>query len=517
MLMLHRGAQMESVVFRMGILASLRSMKEFGKAIGVMLTASHNKEEDNGLKLIDPMGEMLKMSWEGYCTQVANAESTEDLVAVLKNIVKEEGINTNIKAKIVYGCDTRPTAKMLVAALERGLEAMDAGTTNYGVVTTPQLHYFVCCINTENTERAYGEPTVDGYNKKLAKSFQKLVEHCRPKRALHVDCANGVGAIQVEKLAHAIGKDYLDVVIHNAEVSVENRLNVKCGADHVKTTQSAPLGVPMVPGERYCSFDGDADRLVYYFLDEGKQFHLLDGDRIASLVAMYIRDLLETAELRKFNLGVVQTAYANGSSTRYIRESLGLPVVMANTGVKYLHHEAEKFDIGVYFEANGHGTILFNPKTRDMLHAFEPQSPAQQEAVEKLLALRDVINETIGDAMSDMLVVEAILATKDWCLDDWNQTYTGLPNKLMKVTVKDRSIFRTTNAEQTLVQPEGLQDMIDQKVERYINGRSFVRPSGTEDAVRVYAEASTSDKVDELALGVAQLVYDYADGVGPRP
>jgi hypothetical protein len=27
------------------------------------------------------------------------------------------------------------------------------------------------------------------------------------------------------------------------------------------------------------------------------------------------------------------------------------------TGVKHLHHEAQKFDIGVYFEANGHGTV----------------------------------------------------------------------------------------------------------------------------------------------------------------
>lgn len=27
------------------------------------------------------------------------------------------------------------------------------------------------------------------------------------------------------------------------------------------------------------------------------------------------------------------------------------------TGVKHLHHTAKEFDIGVYFEANGHGTV----------------------------------------------------------------------------------------------------------------------------------------------------------------
>lgn len=28
------------------------------------------------------------------------------------------------------------------------------------------------------------------------------------------------------------------------------------------------------------------------------------------------------------------------------------------TGVKHLHYKALEFDIGVYFEANGHGTVV---------------------------------------------------------------------------------------------------------------------------------------------------------------
>ena len=38
--------------------------------------------------------------------------------------------------------------------------------------------------------------------------------------------------------------------------------------------------------------------------------------------------------------------------------------VCAKTGVKHVHHAAQQFDIGIYFEANGHGTVLFSDNAR---------------------------------------------------------------------------------------------------------------------------------------------------------
>ena len=37
-----------------------------------------------------------------------------------------------------------------------------------------------------------------------------------------------------------------------------------------------------------------------------------------------------------------------------------MPVRLAKTGVKYVHHVALEYDVSIYFEANGHGTMLFS-------------------------------------------------------------------------------------------------------------------------------------------------------------
>lgn len=99
---------------------------------------------------------------------------------------------------------------------------------------------------------------------------------------------------------------------------------------------------------------------------------LLDGDKIACLVTIVLHQELSTAGLLDFfSMAVVQTAYANGASTQFIR-SLGVPIHMAKTGVKFLHHTAQEFDVGVYFEANGHGTVLFSDRFVSQINAYMP-------------------------------------------------------------------------------------------------------------------------------------------------
>src|SRR6476620_4029591 len=109
--------------------------------------------------------------------------------------------------------------------------------------------------------------------------------------------------------------------------------------------------------------------------------------------------------------------------------------------------------------------------------------------------------------MSDMLTIEAILAVKGWSLPNWKSLYTDLPSRQSKVKVANRYAFKATDADRTLVTPEAIQPLVNDLVEKYSKGRAFVRPSGTEDIIRVYAEAETSQMADELAHQVCLVVY----------
>jgi phosphoacetylglucosamine mutase len=86
---------------------------------------------------------------------------------------------------------------------------------------------------------------------------------------------------------------------------------------------------------------------------------------------------------------------------------------------------------------------------------------------------------------------------------------------MLMLRVADRGVVRPRWDETRLVAPQDLQDAIDTLVAAVpAPARAFARPSGTEDAVRVYAEGPTQAVADDLALAVLGAVHRLAGGVG---
>ena len=489
------------------------------------------------------------------------------------------------------GRDTRSHSFSLSQLAIRAVMAMGATVVDHGCVTTPQLHYYVLRSNMQNMPNALlamssGIGYERDYMEGIIGSYLTLIDtateaQTSQKRTMLVDCACGIGGLKIPvldsmlRLCEAEGgmtpsvkRVLIDLIPFN--VPGDGPLNKQCGAEFVQKQQKLPNiytkdvsthNSIMQQMEYIASLDGDADRIVFHYKDEKGQLVLLDGDKIAVLVSSFLQEELDflasvVNEAKHIKCGVVQTAYANGSSTYYLKvrvpsidicfmnhktpyltcyvsytktmkNTVKTNVTVAKTGVKFVHSAAHSnFDVGTYFEANGHGTVLFGPKFYEILAKAEMtlintcRFNRANIAWQRLRVMPRLVNQAVGDALSDLFLVDAILYLKGWTLKDWNKLYNDLPSRQCKVKVKDRSLIRTNENETKSTNPPQLQIALENAMNNAISGsaaRAFVRPSGTENVVRVYAEASTQDDADALASEAAALVYKICDGVGEIP
>ncbi|OIR58461.1 MAG: phosphoacetylglucosamine mutase [Amphiamblys sp. WSBS2006] len=482
--------EMDYAVFVCGFVCALKSKKE--GVCGMMVTASHNPESDNGVKMVESSGVMLGREWVGVLCECLGAD---DLVECSRGAIEERyRIDMARRGVVVVGRDTRASGERLVGRIKKACCFLGCGVVDLGMVSTPQLHEATSNY-AENLEERTGV-----YYEKRRESFYRLVAGCVCS-PLSIDCANGVGSVVFEGLQLK-----QDISLHNRYEPGKGRLNVECGADYVVIERKAPAGMCLREGQRCASVDGDADRSVYFYAKSGS-FCLLSGDRMAVLFTMYLQKLLAAGGVSA-GLRVVQTAYSNGASSRFLKDTLGVSVVVAKTGVEHLHREAERADIGVYFEANGHGTVLFSEKTRSEI-GRRGDTAAQSEARDRLGCVAALMSQKVGDAVSNILLTEAILCTSV-SLENWAGLYTELPCKQVKLPARDRSVFCVGEDEARLLRPAGLQKEIDEVVSWSRCARAFIRASGTEDVVRLYVEAETESRVSEIAETLCEIVAGYA-------
>eukprot|EP00980_Cylindrotheca_fusiformis_P019850 scaffold6966_cov112-Cylindrotheca_fusiformis.AAC.28 len=551
---------MASIMVRVGIISAYLFDDDNNESndMGVMITASHNDESYNGVKLSNPDGSMIPSHLETILVQWVNERNMD----LWKNhLLQSTTTTTTTKKKILHvGYDTRSHSPRLADLLIQGAKALNIVTIqNHGILTTPMLHHIVLHSNAMKylpKDIIPICPTRNGYIQSMAKAYLDLIHALNSTKSssssslpvLLVDCACGVGYEALQQVVKQIIITNSGNIIKTTKILPWNppgdgSLNINCGSEHVQKQLQPPIWynnnnnnnnknddgnddtTQVLPSnqEYCCSIDGDADRIVFFSTTttdsssnnkSTKLDCLLDGDKIAVLIGRFLKEQITKAyndsnlnhdnDNNKITMGIVQTAYANGASTNYIQNELNIPVVITKTGVKYLHHAALKFDVGIYFEANGHGTV-------------ESICPA-------LTILPRLINPAVGDAISDLLLVDALLQHYyyGWTLYKWNTAlYTDLPSRQLKVNVHDRSIVQCNDNETKCITPITLQPALDELImaeqqKKKNSCRTFCRASGTENVVRVYAEAPTREDADRIATMAASIVYDHCGGVGPK-
>lgn len=431
---------------------------------------------------------------------------------------------------------------------------MGGYSIDLGETTTPQIHFIVQQVNeTIKQQSKLGCPvslsiksinvtdSINNYYNILASGYIALCETAfledniindmlsqpptsknshidssiKNITSIVVDGSRGIGSISVFSLIECINKlsnkNTIALDLRNGAYS--GPVNSQCGAEWVQKGQVLPVGIDCIQDSEkiLCSFDGDADRIVFHSYLNNK-FTLYDGDKIAALISLFISIEVKAAGINDmFSLGVVQTAYANGASTNFLKSN-NIPFVMAKTGVKYLHHKALEFDIGIYFESNGHGTVLFSSKFLFHVSSWDiPDVPVTRIDIAKsrIIALTKVINQSVGDAVSDMLLVLAILHILKLDLKSWDLLYQDYPSKQTKIPSVNKFKITCTDDETSALTPIELQNALNIAMKSIPNGRCFVRPSGTEDVVRIYAEALTQDQANQLAIIATQAVIDH--------
>jgi phosphoglucosamine mutase len=412
---------------------------------------------------------------------VANRELTPELVTSLGRAAARVLGND---APWVIGRDTRRSGPMLEAALVAGLCAEGADVLLAGVLPTPAVAHLgrargapAAMITashnpfadngvkvfahggrklTADAERAIEEevhllgataPTGPGGRgvgvaAELREAFDVYVDYVtdtiegRRLDALHVvvDCAHGAAFRAAPRVLRALGADV--EVLH--ALPDGTNINADCGSTDPAALQRAVVGGGADVG---LAFDGDADRLIA--VDETGA--IVDGDQLVAIAAF---DLHERGRLR--HDAVVVTRMSNGGLGRALA-SAGIEVVEVEVGDRNVLDALAARDLSLGGEQSGHIVYADRATTGDGLLAA--------------VQLLDVLDGT-GQPLSRLAGV----------VQRTPQVLRSVPVVDRERLDGDRAFWREAQAAQA---------------ELGESGRILVRPSGTEQVVRVMVEAAT--------------------------
>lgn len=431
----------------------------------------------------------------GLANGPLTAELALDLGVAAARVLVDRGGYTGQRPLAVVGRDTRISGQFLEHAVVAGLASAGVDVIRLRVLPTPGVAYFTDALGADVgvVISASHNPMPDNGIKFLARGGVKLDDalELRIEELLHtewdrptggevgrvtpyartveeyadhllrtidqplagltvvLDCANGA--------AHEVGPRALvqagaRVIAIGAEPDGLN-INDGCGSTHLEPLRRAVLEHGADVG---FAVDGDADRcLAVDHLGE-----VVDGDRIMAVLATSLK---ETGRLKDDTL--VATVMSNLGLVRAM-DAAGVRVLQTKVGDRYVLEAMREGGYTLGGEQSGH------------------------------VIMRD--HATTGDGLLTALhVLERMVATGS-SLRDLASTMTVFPQVLVNVAGVDR-----TRADSD---PEVLAAVETESAALGDTGRVLLRPSGTEQLVRVMVEAATAEQARAVADRLADVV-----------
>ena len=260
-----------------------------------------------------------------------------------------------------------------------------------------------------------------------------------------LDCANGAASYAGPTVLQEVGAEV--ITICNTPDGIN--INANCGSTHPEQLQRAVLEYGADLG---LAMDGDADRLIA--VDE--QGNIVDGDFI-----MVICALAQKAKSTLVQDAIVVTVMSNLGLHLALKKA-GITIYETQVGDRYVMEELLRTGAKLGGEQSGH--IIF------------------------------LDQNTTGDGLLSALHLLSVMKEQKMPLSQLASQMQQLPQVHLNAVVEHKE--RIMQDERLLVKvKEAKQALGDQ-------GRVLVRPSGTEQMIRVMVEGPDQQALKELAQGI---------------
>ncbi len=436
----------------------------------------------------------------GRANDELTAELALRLAAATAEVLHTPGSDSDRPVAVV-GRDPRASSEFLEAAVCAGLAAHGVDAIRLGVVPTPTVAFLTADYDAtfgvmisashnpmpDNGIKIFGPgghkldddvenrieaamTTVEsvprptgadiGRLREAPDSAQRYLDHLAEQVGIDlsgltvvVDCANGAASELGPQAYRAAGATVIPI---SADPDGLN-INDDCGSTHMGKLTAAVLEHGADLG---LAHDGDADRCLAVDADG----NLVDGDMIMAVLATAMAEKGCLAD------GVLVATVMSNLGLHLAMEKAGIELRTTAVGDRYVLEELRRGGYALGGEQSGHIVV-----------------PAAG---------------TTGDGiLTGLLLMERLAATRQ-TLAGLASIMTVLPQELINVRVADKH---------AVAQAETVRDAVTAaEAELAGQGRVLLRPSGTEQLVRVMVEAPTAD----AAHGIAARIADVVAGAG---